>query len=93
MLSAVGTIEISSLTLTYSGFTAYYREVEWDGDEVFQEGGRIVPVMLSVTVVDRSGRNLSGQLVDAWYTSIDVDRLTFRAERTALNSASLRNRP
>jgi 5-methyltetrahydrofolate--homocysteine methyltransferase len=40
-------------------------------DEVFREGGRIVPVMLSMTVVDKSGRNLSGQLVDAWYTSIE----------------------
>jgi 5-methyltetrahydrofolate--homocysteine methyltransferase len=40
-------------------------------DEVFREGGRQVPVMLSMTVVDKSGRNLSGQLVDAWYTSIE----------------------
>ncbi len=43
-------------------------------EEVFDEGGRIVPVMLSVTVVDKSGRNLSGQLVDAWYTSIQHAR-------------------
>ena len=43
-------------------------------DEVFREGGRIVPVMLSMTVVDKSGRNLSGQLVDAWYTSIEHAR-------------------
>ena len=27
--------------------------------------------MLSMTIVDKSGRNLSGQLVDAWYTSIE----------------------
>ncbi|CAN5924572.1 methionine synthase [soil metagenome] len=39
-------------------------------DEVFAEGGRKVPVMLSLTIVDTSGRNLSGQLTDAWYTSI-----------------------
>ena len=39
-------------------------------DEVFAEGGRKVPVMLSLTIVDKSGRNLSGQLTDAWYTSI-----------------------
>jgi 5-methyltetrahydrofolate--homocysteine methyltransferase len=40
-------------------------------DEVFAEGGRKVPVMLSLTIVDKSGRNLSGQLTDAWYTSIE----------------------
>ena len=30
-----------------------------------------VPLMLSVTVVDRSGRNLSGQTVDAFWTSVE----------------------
>jgi 5-methyltetrahydrofolate--homocysteine methyltransferase len=40
-------------------------------DEVFEEVGRRIPVMLSVTIIDKSGRTMSGQLVDAWYTSIE----------------------
>jgi 5-methyltetrahydrofolate--homocysteine methyltransferase len=40
-------------------------------EEVFEQRGVRVPVMLSMTVIDKSGRNLSGQLVDAWYTSIE----------------------
>ncbi|MDB4943589.1 MAG: methionine synthase [Labilithrix sp.] len=43
-------------------------------DEVFEAGARKVPVMLSLTIVDKSGRNLSGQLTDAWYTSIQHAR-------------------
>src|SRR5688500_4643598 len=39
-------------------------------DEVFAEKGVRLPVMLSVTIVDKSGRTLSGQTVEAWYTSI-----------------------
>ncbi len=30
-----------------------------------------VPLFLSVTIVDRSGRNLSGQTVEAWWTSVE----------------------
>ena len=39
-------------------------------EEVFEVRGARLPVMLSVTIVDRSGRTLSGQTVDAWYTSL-----------------------
>ena len=41
-------------------------------DERGQSGA--VPLMLSVTVVDRSGRNLSGQTVDAFWTSVEHAR-------------------
>ncbi|MBX3188709.1 MAG: methionine synthase [Labilithrix sp.] len=40
-------------------------------EDVFREKGRRVPVMTSVTIIDKSGRTLSGQLVDAWFTSIE----------------------
>ncbi|HYM66592.1 MAG TPA: methionine synthase, partial [Patescibacteria group bacterium] len=30
-----------------------------------------VPLFVSVTIVDRSGRNLSGQTVEAWWTSVE----------------------
>ena len=39
-------------------------------EEVFQEKKVRLPVMLSVTIIDKSGRTMSGQLVDAWYTSV-----------------------
>ena len=39
-------------------------------EEVFEARGARVPVMISVTITDRSGRTLSGQTVDAFHTSI-----------------------
>jgi 5-methyltetrahydrofolate--homocysteine methyltransferase len=39
-------------------------------EEVFEEKARRLPVMLSVTIIDKSGRTMSGQLVEAWYESI-----------------------
>ena len=37
---------------------------------VFEEKKVRVPVMLSVTIIDKSGRTMSGQLVEAWYESV-----------------------
>lgn len=46
--------------------------------EVFDEIGRTLPVMISLTIIDKSGRNLSGQGVEAFWTSIrHVEPLTF----------------
>ncbi|MBP9111783.1 MAG: methionine synthase, partial [Polyangiaceae bacterium] len=39
-------------------------------NEVFEKKGVRLPLMISVTIVDRSGRNLSGQTVDAFLTSV-----------------------
>jgi 5-methyltetrahydrofolate--homocysteine methyltransferase len=39
-------------------------------EDVFAELGRRVPVMISVTFADKSGRNLSGQTLDAFWTSV-----------------------
>src|SRR4030095_9939303 len=39
-------------------------------EEVFDEKGIRLPVMISVTVTDRSGRTLSGQTVEAFWISI-----------------------
>src|SRR4051812_42789450 len=36
----------------------------------FERAGRRIPIMISVTITDRSGRTLSGQTVDAFWTSI-----------------------
>jgi len=40
-------------------------------EEVFEERGAKVPLIISVTIVDRSGRTLSGQTVEAFYVSIE----------------------
>ncbi len=39
-------------------------------EEVFDEKGVRLPIMISVTVTDRSGRTLSGQTVEAFWISI-----------------------
>jgi 5-methyltetrahydrofolate--homocysteine methyltransferase len=39
--------------------------------EVFEEKGVTLPVMVSATLTDRSGRTLSGQTLDAFYLSIE----------------------
>ena len=39
-------------------------------EEVFEEIGLRLPLMISVTVTDRSGRTLSGQTIDAFYASV-----------------------
>jgi len=36
-----------------------------------KEAAPDLPLFLSVTIVDRSGRNLSGQTVEAWWTSVE----------------------
>ena len=38
--------------------------------EVFEENGVELPVMLSVTITDRSGRTLSGQTIEAFWVSV-----------------------
>jgi 5-methyltetrahydrofolate--homocysteine methyltransferase len=42
--------------------------------EVLRERGRDVPLMLSVTITDRSGRTLSGQTIDAFWASVEHAR-------------------
>ena len=39
-------------------------------ENVFEEKGVRLPLLISVTITDRSGRTLSGQTLDAFYTSI-----------------------
>ena len=43
-------------------------------DEVFEEKGVRLPLMVSATLTDRSGRTLSGQTLDAFYLSIEHSR-------------------
>jgi 5-methyltetrahydrofolate--homocysteine methyltransferase len=39
-------------------------------DQVFEEDDRVLPVMISGTITDASGRTLSGQTVEAFYNSL-----------------------
>ena len=39
-------------------------------EKVFEEKGVRLPLLLSVTIIDKSGRTMSGQTVDAFYTSV-----------------------
>ncbi|MFN7917758.1 MAG: methionine synthase [Vicinamibacterales bacterium] len=39
-------------------------------EEVFEEKGVRLPLMISVTITDRSGRTLSGQTIDAFWVSV-----------------------
>ena len=39
-------------------------------DEWFEESGKTLPIMLSVTIAEMSGRNLSGQTIEAFWTSV-----------------------
>src|SRR5260221_1206750 len=44
-------------------------------DKYFSDTGRRVPVMLSFTITDRSGRTFSGQTVEAYWNSISNNKL------------------
>ncbi len=58
--------------------------------KVFAEGGRRVPVIASVTIPDRSGRTLSGQTVEAVYTSIAHHDLLAVSVNCALGAEDMR---
>ncbi|MCH8266659.1 MAG: methionine synthase [Acidobacteria bacterium] len=46
-------------------------------EQYFEDSGRRVPIMVSVTIVDQSGRTLSGQTVEAFWNSVShVDMLS-----------------
>jgi 5-methyltetrahydrofolate--homocysteine methyltransferase len=46
-------------------------------EQVFETSGRRVPVMVSGTITDRSGRTLSGQLIEAFWNSVShIDLLS-----------------
>ncbi|MBM3820131.1 MAG: methionine synthase, partial [Acidimicrobiia bacterium] len=58
--------------------------------ETFEERGTEVPLMISVTVTDRSGRTLSGQTLDAFYVSIRHARPFSVGLNCALGAAEMR---
>ena len=59
-------------------------------EEVFAERGEAVPLMLSVTITDRSGRTLSGQLVEAFWNSVSHAPLLSVGINCALGAKEMR---
>jgi len=59
-------------------------------DRHFEQIGRRVPVMVSVTITDRSGRTLSGQTVEAFWNSISHMTLLSVGINCALGAKQMR---
>jgi 5-methyltetrahydrofolate--homocysteine methyltransferase len=59
-------------------------------DAVFEEKNVRLPIILSVTIVDKSGRTLSGQTVEAFYTSIEHARPLAVGINCSLGAAEMR---
>jgi len=58
--------------------------------EVFEETGVELPLLLSVTITDKSGRTLSGQTVDAFWTSVAHARPLAVGVNCALGAREIR---
>ncbi|MDH4281706.1 MAG: methionine synthase, partial [Myxococcales bacterium] len=59
-------------------------------DDVFDEKGVRLPIVISVTIVDKSGRTLSGQTVEAFYISIEYARPLAVGINCSLGAAEMR---
>jgi 5-methyltetrahydrofolate--homocysteine methyltransferase len=59
-------------------------------EEYFEKSGARIPVIVSVTIVDRSGRNLSGQTVEAFWISISHMPLLAVGMNCALGAKQMR---
>ena len=59
-------------------------------DQHFEETGRRVPVMASVTITDQSGRTLSGQTVEAFWISVSHMNLLSVGINCALGAKQMR---
>ncbi|MEW6280172.1 MAG: methionine synthase [Candidatus Eremiobacterota bacterium] len=61
---------VDALLLETSFDTLNLKAAIFGLEDAFRASGRTVPVMLSVTITDRSGRTLSGQTLEAFWTSV-----------------------
>lgn len=59
-------------------------------EEFFEERGERLPVMLSVTITDASGRTLSGQTIEAFWTSVAHARPLSVGINCALGASDMR---
>ena len=58
--------------------------------DVCDQMGVEIPLMISVTITDRSGRTLSGQMIDAFWTSVEHARPLTVGINCALGAAEMR---
>ncbi len=58
--------------------------------ETFEAQGKTLPIMISVTITDKSGRTLSGQTVDAFWTSVAHARPLSVGVNCALGAKDMR---
>ncbi|HEX8550342.1 MAG TPA: methionine synthase [Abditibacteriaceae bacterium] len=59
-------------------------------EEFFASGGKCVPIMVSVTIAEASGRNLSGQTIEAFWTSVSHANLLSVGLNCGMHPKSLR---
>ncbi|MGH9455617.1 MAG: homocysteine S-methyltransferase family protein, partial [Terriglobia bacterium] len=59
-------------------------------DQLFEDTGKRVPVMVSVTIIDQSGRTLSGQTVEAFWISVSHMKLLSVGINCALGAKQMR---
>ncbi|MGH9470034.1 MAG: homocysteine S-methyltransferase family protein, partial [Terriglobia bacterium] len=59
-------------------------------EELFDEIGKRLPVMASVTIIDKSGRTLSGQTVEAFWVSVSHIKLLSVGINCALGAKQMR---
>lgn len=59
-------------------------------DELFEETGKTLPIMISGTITDASGRTLSGQTVEAFYISVSHMPLLSIGLNCALGAKEMR---
>ncbi|MBM3581640.1 MAG: methionine synthase, partial [Alphaproteobacteria bacterium] len=59
-------------------------------DEMFEKTGHAVPVMISGTITDRSGRTLSGQMPEAFWNSVSHARPLTIGLNCALGAPDMR---
>jgi 5-methyltetrahydrofolate--homocysteine methyltransferase len=59
-------------------------------EQCFEEAGRRLPVMVSFTITDKSGRTLSGQTVEAYWNSISHANLLSVGINCALGAEQMR---
>ena len=59
-------------------------------EQYFEDSGRRLPVMVSVTITDRSGRTLSGQTIEAFWASISHAELLSVGINCALGAKQMR---
>src|SRR5438552_1267047 len=60
-------------------------------DKYFEDSGRRLPILVSFTITDRSGRTLSGQTVEAYWNSISQHKLLSVGINCALGAKEMRS--